>query len=463
MAYRIPTTIAAAILAVVLGAVGMAPAQEETTAGVLIHGKYVITGETIDGKLEIVKNGAVYQEKGTIKEIGDFDALKAKYPKASMIGGNDKVVTPGFVNGHHHTSGVSFFQTGMTDEVLETWLGKMGKTQADRYYNELYSYMKNIRTGVTEVLQTDNCGDLEKWLNAAKDSGIRVMVGMAVGGKGNDKYFETFDKMWKTYVTPESRIKIFFAPWGIHWASDDLLKKVLQEAKKYSTGVHVHLAETKAQADGFIKSKQESLTQHAAKIGFLDPIVSCGHAVWLDDSDIDALQKSGSSVVTNPSSNLRLQSGIAPIEKFVKKGINVAIGMDGLAFNDDEDIFAELKLCWYLHKGFGKNAEGITAEDVFRMGTINGAKALGLQDIAGSLKSGKKADVVLINLANIEGISAHPDLPIVDLLLIRGRSSDIDTVMVDGEILYQNGKFTKLNEAEIVQKLKESVKIKGAK
>ncbi|OHB76290.1 MAG: hypothetical protein A2Z34_06890 [Planctomycetes bacterium RBG_16_59_8] len=243
---------------------------------------------------------------------------------------------------------------------------------------------------MTSILQTDNPHGAESWVRAAKDSGLRVMVGIAVGGK---RFFE-------------------------------------------------------------------SLTEHAHKLGFLDKNVSCGHCVWMSDNDIDLIEQSGASVVTNPASNLRLLSGVAPIAKMVKKGINVAIGMDGLAFNDDEDIFAEMKLCWYIHKGVGKTPEGITSEDVFRMGTINGARALGIDAVTGSLKVGKQADVVLIDLANIEGVFLNDNIGIVDALLIRGRASDVDTVMVSGEVLYSGGKFTRHDDKEIIRKLRESIKTK---
>lgn len=447
------------LAAVVLCSCGTTSAGPESPrTSLLIHGKYVVTGEsTADGKLEIISNGALYAENGVITEVGSYDTLAKNHPGATVIGGDRFVVTPGFVNAHHHTSGVTFFQKGAVDKALENWLPQLRSAPAaDRYLDELASYLKNLRTGVTSVLQTDNTSDTDNWIRAAKDSGMRIMVGLACGGAYKKEFFEFFDNMWKKHITPDSRVRLFFAPWGVHWAGDDLLKGVAEAAKKYPTGVHIHLSETQYQTGG--DKFKESLTEHAFNLGFLGKAVSCGHCVWVNDNDIDLLKKSDASVVTNPSSNLRLLSGVAPVAKMVRKGINVAIGMDGLAFNDDEDIFAEMKLCWYLHKGIGKTPEGITAEDVFRMGTINGARALGLDEITGSIKTGKQADAVLIDLGNIEGVYLSDRHSIVEALLIRGRASDVDTVIVGGEVLLRDMRFVRHDEAEIRRKLRESIK-----
>ena len=179
--------------------------------------------------------------------------------------------------------------------------------------------------------------------------------------------------------------------------------------------------------------------------------------MWLTNSDITILAETGTTVCHNASSNLRLKSGIAPVNQLLAEGITVAIGIDEAGLNDDNDILQEMRLVQKIHRTPGVDVPSLTSHQVLKMATVNGAKATLFGDRIGTLEAGKRADVILVNLASISEPHLHEDTNIVDALLYRGRGTDVDTVIVDGEVILRNREFTRVNKNEVWEMLKENL------
>ena len=195
---------------------------------------------------------------------------------------------------------------------------------------------------------------------------------------------------------------------------------------------------------------------HLADLGVLGPEVSCAHGVWLSESDIDILAETGTAICTNPSSNLRLKSGIAPINRLLENGVTVALGIDEAGLNDDNDILQEMRMAQKIHREPGVDAPYPTSHEILELATANAAKVTFFDEV-GTIEPGKRADLVLINLDRIEDPYLHPDTDIVDALVYRGKGLDVDTVMVDGEVLLRNGEFLRMEKEDVRARLRESL------
>ena len=227
-------------------------------------------------------------------------------------------------------------------------------------------------------------------------------------------------------------------------------------ARRLETGFHVHLQETIYQRMYGTRHWNKTPLAHLAELGTLGPEVSCAHGVWLSESDLGILSETGTAICTNPSSNLRLKSGVAPINRLLERGVTVALGIDEAGINDDNDILQEMRMAQKIHREPGVASTHPTSHDIFRLATSNAARVTFFDDV-GTIECGKRADLVLIDMERIEEPYLHPDTDVVDALIYRGKGLDVDTVLVDGEVILRDKKFLKADKAEVAARLKESL------
>jgi cytosine/adenosine deaminase-related metal-dependent hydrolase len=249
------------------------------------------------------------------------------------------------------------------------------------------------------------------------------------------------------------------------WVSDEILQEIKHHAEQEGLRIHIHVQQTQLQQHYGMIAHGKSLLAHLAGLGFLGENVTCGHCVWLSEDDISVLADTGTSVTHHPACNLRVRNGISPVFEMLKKGITVAIGMDDKEFGDKKDFIEELRLVSKLHRlpSHRLASDHLRPADCFRMGTEYGASVLGFSDRIGTLVPNKKADLVLLDLCSMMMPFTFPDHNIIDVLTYRGSAADIDTVMVNGEILIKNGEPTKIDKQEKLRKLKESIPADYAK
>ncbi len=468
-------------------------------ASTLVRGKYVICQITGPSSAEVISDGAVFQRDGEIIEVGRYDNLIERYNPDEIIGSPSYVVMPGLVDNHFHV-GVTPFQLGAPDLPLELWLfDRMGSKEVDLYLAHLYAATQMLKSGTTTMSALTSSfspvkpDEVEKILKAAQDSGIRISYGtlivnqnrLVAGPKGGDKELASqlpadLATRFKSYMAPlylsveenlsnveevlakyadnrYDRIRAIVAPSNVHRCSDEFLMALKQLARKYKVGIHIHLQETIYQKLYGLYTWGKTPLQHLNDLGFLGPDVTCAHSVWVTDSDIEVMAATGTNVCHLASSNLRLQSGIAPVNCFLKRGIRVTLGTDEASINDDRDLLQEMRLVLKLHRVPGIENTPPTAYQVFQMATVNGAYSSGFGDHVGTLEPGKRADIVLLNLLNIEEPYLDPEVSIVDAVVHRGRGIDMDTVMVDGEVVLRDGRLTRVDIESLYKELKRSL------
>lgn len=473
--------------------------KDPNPKSLLVRGKYVITNRTEN----VVKDGAVYAEGGKIVEVGAYEELKKKYKPELELGSDEFIVMPGLVNAHHHAHGITYLQSGAPDDYLEWWLkcywwSKLAKDEkVPEDLSALYSYIRNLENGVTCVVQNDWYMGQDSHIALAKKLGIRVAYAMAVvnapgrftyapdkeflatlpedlrdeaedvppwpellDGSEEEKFVKNgYVNDFKSWLANhhKGRIKIMFGPFGVQWVSKALLETIKGFMKESGVGLHTHLLETRYQKGYALKALGKSPVEYLKDLGLLTPKLSCAHGVWLTEKEMDMIAEAGTTIVTNPSSNLRLQSGIAPVTAMTNKKINVALGMDGLTMADDDDMFAEMRLCKRLQHLPGADAPVLKSADVIRMATVNGAKGVYLDDKLGILDKGFSADIILVDLKAVKGIYMPEEFDIVEAVVCRAKGGHVRTAIVEGEVLMHDRKLLKVNKQEVEDKLRAAV------
>ncbi len=468
----------------------------------LIRGKHVVCKVTGRESADVVSDGAVVQRDGVIEAVGDYRELRAQHPDAEVIGSGNHIVMPGLVNDHFHV-GLTPFQMGAPDLPLEMWsLHRIGVRTIDPYLDQLYGAVQMIETGTTAVqaIHSTPRGSgpvsmeiADKVVGAYQASGMRVsyapsvvdqnsMVAGPGGGEADfaarmpadlagryrsfmepgyrpvDEIMPVLEEISQKYGNGQyERVRVTMAPSNVHRCSDELLTSIKELAGRHSTGIHIHLQETVYQKLYGHTAYGKTPLQHLHEIGFLGPEVVCGHSVWATEEDLSIMAATGTNICHNASSNLRLQSGIAPMGRILEAGIKVAIGSDEAGLNDDKDLFQEMRLVLKIHRAPGIDLEPPTSHQVLEMATANGAYASWFGDRIGTLEPSKRADMTLVDMRNIEEPFLDPRVSVVDALVHRARGIDVDTVLVDGEVVLRDGQLTRVDKDELFRELKSAL------
>lgn len=463
----------------------------------IIRGKYVICEAGIDSQTsQVISDGAVFQRDGVIEAVGKYDEIKSAHQADVELGGPGYVVMPGLVNAHHHGRGVSTFQNGCIDDCLETWiLSGWGRRPHDHYLMTLYTTIQMIESGTTTTMynhaQTPANGlgdDVAEVLRAFDDAGMRTAFSvyfrernrvvyqddeqfmsnlpgdlagslrrfLSASDLSEEEYFSVFHSLHDKYSgDPNSKVTVLLSPSNVQWVSDEFLLRAKEEATRTNSGIHIHLVESLYQKEFGMRTWGHTPVEHLDTLGFLGPEVSCAHSVWLTDQDIDILARTGATACHNPSSNLRLKNGISPVNAMLEKGVNVALGTDSTAINDDDDMIQEMRLAAKLHRQPRMDMPALTSHQTLRLATANAAKPTMLQDNIGSLAPGRFADLVLLDLDAMTEPYMDDSIGVVDTLLYRGKASHVDTVMIQGEVVVKDGTFIKMDKAEVLREIKE--------
>jgi len=246
-----------------------------------------------------------------------------------------------------------------------------------------------------------------------------------------------------------NRIQYLFAPRGILSSSEQMLLEVKKLADQYGTGVHIHACENRTEMQRVIEQRGANEIQYLDGLGLSGPNLMLAHCVWANEEDIRVLARTGTHVLHCPSANLKLASGIAPIPAMIRQGVNVSVGADGAPCNNNLDAFVEMRMAALIQKGHLLDPTVMPAKQVFEMATINGARALGMEAEIGSIEVGKKADLVILDLFKPHSI---PYADLYAAIVYSCGRENVETVMVDGEILLDQGYFLKVDPEETLRK-----------
>ena len=415
-------------------------------ADIIIKNGYILTMDPIKGDLE---KGVVVIENGTIKEI----AATTDETADTVIDAKGSVIMPGLVNTHTH-AGMSLFRGYADDLPLATWLGEhiwpaeAQLTGDDLYIGTKLACLEMIKSGTT--LFADMYIHLDDVSKAVEDSGIRAALSYGMIDLGDKEKAEHELKEGKRFVqkwngAADGRITAMYGPHAPNTCSQEFLIKVKEQAALDGVKIHIHVLETEAELNQMKEQYGMCSVNMLDEIGFLGSDVLAAHCVWLSDGDIEILKERGVSVSHNPVSNMKLGSGIAPVPKYLERDVNIALGTDGCASNNNLDMFEEMKIAALLHKVDALDPALVKANQVLEMATVNGAKALGIE--SGVLKEGYRADVIIVDMNKPH---LTPMYEVASHLVYSARGSDVKTTIVDGKVLMDDYKVLCMNEQEVM-------------
>lgn len=372
-----------------------------------------------------------------------------------IIDASDKVLMPGLVNTHTHLP-MSIFKGYKDDRKLMDWLTNAifpvedNFIEKDFYWNSCLSLLEMIKSGTT------TCNDMyfgtEKIIEAIEKMNVRANVSWCVtDGSIRDKFDKTIEYA-KKYNVPNSKIKVWVSPHAPYTCSPETIKRCVEVAKELNTGIHVHLAETQDEVNTIKEQYKKTPTEYLNDLGVFDVKTVLAHGIYLSESDIEIIKNKDTGIAHNPVSNCKLSSGICDITGLSKKGINIGIGTDGSGSTTSLDMFLEMKIAAYLQKVSKMEPTVITAFEVLKMATINGAKMMGLADEIGTVEVGKKADLILID---IKKPHLYPNNDIITNLVYSANGADVETVIIDGNVVMENRIMNGIDEQEIYREIDE--------
>ncbi len=246
-----------------------------------------------------------------------------------------------------------------------------------------------------------------------------------------------------------ARVRIQLCPCNLHWCSDEALAAMRDMSEKYQVPMHMHLLESAYQKEYARRRGGGTAVEYVNRLGMLGPLMTLGHSVWFTEADIEIAADTGTNVCHNPSSNLRLRSGIAPVNRLEARGVNVALGIDEAGINDDRDMLQEMRMALKLHREPGFDERVPTSQQVLRMATENGARTTPFCADVGVLEVGKAADMVVMSWRDIADpfLDLDIDVSVVDAIVHRAKASGVKTVIVAGEPILRDGYFTRVDKA----------------
>ncbi|MBM7563424.1 amidohydrolase family protein [Paenibacillus sacheonensis] len=437
---------------------------------------------TMNDGLDVFPGGYVYIDGSRIAEVGVWpgdgskDALLALAD--TVIDAAGKAVIPGLVNCHTHL--FQTFMRGVSDDLpLAQWLrqiiwpASLAMEEEDFYLAAMIGCIENLKSGATYVMDHHyihtHPGNDEGVLEAMRQSGIRGH--MARGGvdlsyeprlrESAEEIFANTDQLLdKWQGEGEGRIAIAMGPLNLYGCSEEFLRLAAKYGERNGLITHIHLSETREQIENTLERFGLRNVELAEEVGLLGRQTQVVHGVWLNDAELDILARREATVVHCPVSNMYLASGVARVPDMLERGINVALGTDGPGSNNCQDNLEVLKFAACLHKVDRLDSTLMPPMGVLRMGTRNGAKAVGREEDLGSLEPGKKADIVVIELQKAHIAPVHR---VSSAIVYNANGNDVDTVLVNGRVVVSHGRCTLVDEMEIIRRAQARVDVLRSK
>ncbi len=416
-----------------------------------------------NGKVIIFEDNDVKVKELDIKVKGNKIEKLAKNIEQEdgekVIDASHKVVMPGLINTHAHIA-MSIFRGTFEGCDLYTWLNQKiwpieaKLTEEDVYDASMLSILEMISTGTTCV--NDHYFFSEKIREALTESKMRAVITRVLmdndGEEASQNRIDEFVHLYETRDVNNNLITYTVSPHGLYTCSGKVLEKSRELALKYNLPVHVHFLESVSEIEDIKKLHGESASKVLKK--YFDGIHTIlAHGVKLNDEDVEILKTTDCGIAHNPISNFRLGCKIADVTKYLKNGINVALGTDGQGSGNNLDMFEAMKIAALAQGGIHENEERISSKDIIKMATINGAKLLGIDDKVGSIEEGKEADIIIVDISpRLDNIKTIPNNDIVSNLVYNTEGRSVDTTIVNGEILMESRQIKYIDTEKIINK-----------
>lgn len=406
------------------------------------------------------ENYAVAIHQGRIIDLLPNEAAQAKYQANEVLHLTDHVILPGFINAHTH-SPMTLFRGFADDLVLMEWLNNHIWPAEKAWLDEQFvqdgtelALAEMIRCGTTSF--NEHYFFHETIANATIEAGMRARLGILLlevvdvaKSRIEDVIIDgvAFAKQYKDHST----IQVSLAPQGPYSVSDSSLSRIKEIAQEHDLPIHMHVHETVAEIEQGIANYHKRPMKRLRDLGLLSPKFQAVHMTQINEEDWEILLETGISVIHCPESNLKLASGFCPVDRLLKAGVNVAIGTDGAASNNDLDMMGEMQSAAFVGKVIAKDGTAVSAAETLRMATLNGAKVLQMEKETGSLEKGKSADIIAINLNEL---NTQPVFNPISQVVYAAHQHQVTHVWVNGRTLMKNRELTTLDEQAILAKAK---------
>lgn len=421
--------------------------------GILIKDIMIITMEDKDS---IIKKGYILVEDDKIKEVkeGDFclntDGLK-------VIDGSGCAALPGFINCHTHIP-MTLLRGYGEGLPLMRWLNeKIWPFEAKLTDEDIY---KGARLGMIEMIKSGTTSFVDMYYKekvigrSAEEIGMRAFLGSPIIGDAWEKQIEETIENHNLFKS-SSLVSVLIAPHSPYTCRDYVLREAGETARKYNMPVHIHIAETEDEIN-IIKAQYNCTpVEMCEQTGiFNGSRVIAAHCVHVNDDDIDIMSKYPVTAVYNPQSNMKLASGVAPVVKMMKKGINAALGTDGASSNNNLNMIEEMQTASYLQKLWSRDATALGAYEALKLATVNGAKGLGLEDKLGKIKEGYTADIVIMDMNKPH---LTPMFDVFANIVFASSGSEVKTVIINGNVVMEDYNILTADESYIIYDAKKTV------
>jgi 5-methylthioadenosine/S-adenosylhomocysteine deaminase len=470
--------------------------EENEMSDRIVQARWLVRGVENRNKADIVDDGAVLVREGRVAGTGSLDDMRRLAPQAPVTRHATHMLLPGFVNSHHHV-GLTPLQLGSPDHALELWFAsRIPARRIDVYLDTLYSAFEMLASGITTVqhIQGWMPGPLDnihriagRTMQAYRDLGMRASYCFAVREQNRLVYEadEAFCARLPTdlgarlaaylkaqaipfadHLTLFDRLsednagqrltRVQLAPANLHWVSDDGLQALQEKSAATGAPMHMHLLETMFQKEYARRRTGTTAVKHLERLGLLGPHLTLGHGVWMTEEDIEIAAATGTCICHNCSSNFRLRSGVLPLNRLEAKGVTVGLGLDEAGINDDRDMLQELRLVLRVHREPGMDPDDVpTCPQVLRMATEHGGDTTAFKGEIGRLAPGRFFDAVAIDYGKATYPYQDADIPPLDALMQRARTDAVACVYVDGEAVYENGRFARIDRDAVLKEIAE--------
>jgi 5-methylthioadenosine/S-adenosylhomocysteine deaminase len=444
-------------IAFLLPAMGSAQDKHDKV-DLLVTGGTVVT---MDGQRRVIENGAVVILGDSIVAVGPRAEIESKFEAAHTIDAHGSLMLPGLINGHAHAA-MSLFR-GLADDLsLDEWLQKyIFPAEARNVTPEFVEWgsklgvLEMLRGGITIYADMYYFEDVVA--RVTKEAGMRGVLGETIidfpapDNKTLDQAF-AYTQKYLDHWKGDSLIVAAVAPHSIYTCSEKTLQDAAALARRNNSPILIHIAEAQFELEQSRAKHGATPVGYLERIGFLGPDVVGAHCIWVDQADIATLAHFNVGCTNNPSSNMKTAAGVMPVPEMLAAGEPIGVATDGAASNNNQDLFEEMDLAAKLQKVTRMEPRALPAKQVVEMATINGARALHMGKMIGSLEPGKKADLILVDT---EAPHAVPMYDVYSEIVYALKASDVRTVVIAGKIVMKDRQMLTLDEKEILAKAQE--------
>jgi 5-methylthioadenosine/S-adenosylhomocysteine deaminase len=430
------------------------PPNYTLEADLVIHAKWVIS---VDADSQILENHSVVVADKRIIKILSQDEARKKVLAAQTVELPHHALIPGLINAHGHAA-MSLFR-GVADDIpLKQWLEEtIWPLEGEHVSAEFVQQGATLACAEMIASGTTCFADMYFFPDAvakvALDAQLRVQLASpildfpTVWANDADEYILKATQLHDNYRNSDL-VHTAFGPHAPYTVSDEPLRKIAMLAEELDIPIHMHVHETAQEVEDAITSNGKRPLQRLAELGLISPRLLCVHATQLVEEELKVLNENGAHVIHCPESNLKLASGFCPVNKLLESGINVGLGTDGCASNNDLDMFSEMRTAALLAKGVADDASAVPAYQALRMATINGARAMGLDHKIGSLETGKFADLTAVDMSSYNSIPIYNP---VSHLVYNTQASQVSHVWCSGKLLLENSELLTIDKLKLVE------------